>query len=77
MLVREVPARGNNDGNMSRVSGRDIRRRVRLVVLHRVPSRVFSKCNRILVVHLVCCWQIWPTIGCCLLLYVMTSGNVL
>ena len=36
----------DNDSRMPRVSGRDIRRRVRLVVMHRVPSRVFSKCNR-------------------------------
>ena len=36
----------DNDERMLRVSGRDIRRRVRLVVMHRVPSRVFSKCNR-------------------------------
>ncbi len=36
----------DNDESMLRVSGRDIRRRVRLVVMHRVPSRVFSKCNR-------------------------------
>ncbi len=36
----------DSDARMLRVSGRDIRRRVRLVVMHRVPSRVFSKCNR-------------------------------
>ena len=36
----------DNDERMLRVSGRDIRRRVRLVVLHRVPSRVFSKGDR-------------------------------
>ena len=36
----------DNDARMLRVSGRDIRRCVRLVVMHRVPSRVFSKCNR-------------------------------
>ena len=31
---------------MPRVSGRDVRRRVRLVVMHRVPSRVFPKFDR-------------------------------
>ena len=36
----------DNDHRMPRVSGRDIRRRVRLVVMHRVPVRVFSECNR-------------------------------
>ena len=36
----------DNDDRMLRVSGRDIRRRVRLVIMHRVSSRVFSKCNR-------------------------------
>ena len=36
----------DNDERMLRVSGRVIRRRVRLVVMHRVPVRVFSECNR-------------------------------
>ena len=36
----------DNDDRMLRVSGRDIRRRVRLVVMPGVPVRVFSECNR-------------------------------
>ncbi len=42
----------DNDDRMFRMSGRDIRRRVRLVVMRRVPSRVFSKCKR---GHWMCC----------------------
>ena len=42
----------DHDDRMPRVSGRDIHRRVSLVVMHRVSSRVFSKCNR---GHWMCC----------------------